>query len=642
MQQEMSNRKISLPLVAAILLFAAVSAIAVGCNKKQAESLPEATPLSVSVKSAEDLASMAYSLDYPAMVVSEQEAKIIAKTNGTVDGFALKVGDKVEIGDMLLYIDDITGSMGRSFSNYQVRQAELAAQQAYASYQMAQTSYDNLVISAAKDLRQAEIARDQAKTGESNVGSTLTEQLKAAQLAYDTAKISTEQARLSLVNRQTISNQSASDTETNALLAAQTAVDTSNAIASSLVNTLDINQDVGGIQPYNSVLGNMDPVVRSTGRASYESLKTAIEDFKKTDESDPVKRVDAAVKVVQRLKNLTDAAKKILDNTQQSYLLPLTSLAGVSISSLQQTITGYQTQANASLSQLTAMRQALTNVDLNNDATLDSLEKAYELSKQQEQMALQSLQTLKATGQSQTDQAGYGAQAAENQFQAAKTKLETQLAVGKSQAEMAYIQYQNALASLSNLTDMHEIIAPISGTITKKSVENGNTVSAGQVLASIGTPDKVKVQFFIDESRLEAIVPGLTIEIKDSEGRSTTGTVLAVTPQADAVTKRFMVEAKPTDPDFKLTLGTIASVTIPLIKIAQPGSLLMPLSALNVSPSQTTIYLVEDGSIRTATATIGKIEGETAQITSNLPDKALVVIEGNKLVQEGDKVNIKE
>jgi hypothetical protein len=110
----------------------------------------------------------------------------------------------------------------------------------------------------------------------------------------------------------------------------------------------------------------------------------------------------------------------------------------------------YQTQINTVISQVKAAKQSLANVGLTNDSTLDSLEKAYELAKQQEALAAQNLTSLKAGNSSQKDQASFSADLAQNQYDNLKVKTNSQIAAARSQMESAQLQYVNAQVSLQN------------------------------------------------------------------------------------------------------------------------------------------------------------------------------------------------
>ncbi len=636
------NRNLTVGLLA---LSAAAALFGAGCEKKPIAKTQGPQPVKVITQTADDSLSLAYKLDYPATVVSEQEAKIYAKTNGTVSQAPFKTGDKVELGENLFKIDDVTGA-GQTvgFSAYQIRQAKLAAEQAASSYNLAQNNYNNLLITSNKDLRQAELAAEQAATGAGNLDQTTSEALKSADIALQTAKLATEQARLAYENRRTILEQTEKDTGTNAQLAAQTTVDGSGTILSALNNTLELDRVSGGNLPYSSTLGALESQSLTTARAVYKDAKATYDAYRENPPSEVGARIDAALNVVNKTKQTADAAKTVLENTPSSSALPMNSAAGLSLTSLQTAVSGYQSQMNAAVVQLNSAKQGLNSVGLNNDATLTSLEKAYELAKQQEASAAQSLENLKAGNKTQIDNAGYGSRSAQNQLASVKAKLDAQISVSNSQVDLARIQYENALTALQNVMDIHETIAPMSGILVKKAADVGNTVSAGQLLAVIGTPDRLKIQFFVDADHYDGLAVGLPVTVTDRDGAAASGTVSGITPQADAVTRRFLVEAKLVDNKTgKFELGTIATVTVPYTRLAPQGALILPLSAVDVGQNGATIFLANDGTAKKIEVEMGRIEGETAEVFPNdLPKNALIIVDGNRLLQDGDKIKLSD
>ncbi len=625
------------------LSLAAFVFLAAGCNKAVADQTPEQKPYIVKTQTADDSMSLAYKLDYPAMVVSEQEAKIYAKTNGTISQAPFKTGDKVELGENLFKIDDVNGAgQTQGFSAYQVRQATLAAEQAASSYNLAQNNYNNLLITSSKDLRQAELAAEQAATGASNLDQTTSEAVKSAEIALQTAKLATEQASLSYENRKTILEQTEKDTATNAQLAAQTAVDGSGTILSALNNTLELDRISGGNLPYSSTLGALESQSMTTARSAYKDAKSAYDAYRQNPPQDVNARIDAALNVVNKTKLVADASKTVLENTPSSSALPMSSAAGLSLTSLQTAVSGYQSQMNAAVTQLNSAKQGLNSLGLNNDATLTSLEKAYELAKQQEVSAAQSLANLKAGNKAQTDNAGFGSQSAQNQLAGVKAKLDSQISVSKSQMDLARIQYENALTALQNVMDIHQTIAPMSGVLVKKAADVGNTVSAGQLLAIIGTPDRLKIQFFVDAEHYDGLAVGLPVTITDRDGVAASGTISSITPQADAVTKRFLIEAKLVDNKTgKFELGTIATVTVPYTRLAPQGALILPLSAVDVGQNGASIFLANENAAKKIQVEMGRIEGETAEVfPKDLAKNALIIVDGNRLLQDGDKIKL--
>lgn len=630
---------------AALAVVLSAAAFGAGCQKQPTQTTEAPKPLvKVTVRNANETKTLKQDLEYPATVLAEQEAKIVAKTNGTAQDTSFKVGDQVKLGSQLVKIDDVnSASQTTGFDSGQVKQAQLAAEQARTSYEMARTNYLNLLQSSGKDLQQLEIAREQAETGKSNIGSTTEETLKSADLAYQTAKIAVEQAKLALDNRQASALQSATDTETNAGLTANSAVDTCNTVLVALNAIAELDNPNDGNLAYHRYLGILDGTSLNAAKSSYHIALNAINDYRKTDFPDLNTRLDRSLEAITKTKMLADDMKTVMDNTMPSSALPQSSAAGPSISGYQAQVAGYQTQANGLLQQLTGTKQALTNVKLNNDSSLDALNKGYELAQQQEKIAAQNLENLKAGNKTQNDNATFGAEAARNQYSASKIKLETQVAVSKSQMDMAEIQYRNATVSLQNLIDVHRVITPIDGVITKKSVENGDTISAGQILAVVSTPDRLKIQFYVDQESLSALTAGMDVTVLD-DGKDIPATIWSVTPQADAVTRRFLVEARPKDGQTakSLVLGSITTVRVTIAKTAKDGAFLLPLSAVDVAPAGTSIYLVKDGKATKAGVIIDKVEGENVEVSGDIPADAAIIIDGNKLVREGEQVSINQ
>ena len=68
----------------------------------------------------------------------------------------------------------------------------------------------------------------------------------------------------------------------------------------------------------------------------------------------------------------------------------------------------------------------------------------------------------------------------------------------------------------------------------------------------------------------------------------------------------------------------------------------MPLSALTVGQNDTTIFIAADKTAKKVPVTVHKINGETAEISSDHIDAATqLVFDGGKFLEEGDKIEQK-
>lgn len=621
-----------------IILFGLVFILS-ACGSDTASEPVEPEPINVTVQSAADSLSVRRELVYPGMVVSESEATISAKASGNVTSLKIQVGDQVALGQELARIDDINSSFNPdNFNANQIKQAKLAVQQAESAYNLARDSYNRLLVSAVKDLQQAEIARDQALKGQSNLETTAAESLKSAELAYETAKIATEQARLTLENREKLAQQSVLDARTNADLTASSVTGTAGTIITNINNILALDDNNTVSISYRANLGALDASIFSVVKDSYQLAKSAYADYTKASFVNIEDRVESALAVATAVKKLADDSKLLLDKTITSANLPQTSISGVSLSGLQSTVSGYQAQINAAVGQMNATQQAFSGLDLNNSSLLDSLKQAYELAQQQEASAQQALKNLQAGNTSQKDQAGFAFNLAQNQYDNLKIKMETQIMSAKTQMESAKIQYDNASYTLQSLYDAHSVIAPLTGKITKIFVAEGESINPGQPIATVSQTDNIKVQLYVEADNLLDIKLGQAAVVLDNNDQSYNGVVSAVSPQADSVTRRFLVEVKLIDAP-GLLLGTVATVKLNLVKtVDSAGSIILPLSAVTVGQSESYIYVVKEGRTEKIIVEIAEVIGELARVKVSVRPDTMIIIDGNKLVQDGTAV----
>jgi len=629
--------KIKRFLLLGVLLLSALTLSA--CGKTAPAPETKAIPTPVKVQTVAQSLSVRQTVTYPGMVAAESEATVIAKASGNLTGAKFKVGETVVLGQELARIDDVNAPLvNNNFNNNQIKQAKIGVSQAEAAAQLARTSYDNLLVSAVKDLRSAEIARDQAAKGQSNLEITAEESLKSATLAYETAKIATEQAKLTLENRQKLAEQGAQDTKDNADLAADSIANTCAGLIVNINNITGLDTNNSVTIAYSANLGALDINSLNVAKSSYAAAKESYAHYNSLKFSSIDGKVVAAKKLTEDFKKLTDDIKYLFDKTSASGSLPSSSLAGPSLSGLQQASAGYQTQMNAALSQINSISQALVNVSLNNSSLLDSLNQAYELAKQQEASASQALNNLKAGNTSQKDQAGFVYNLAQNQYDNLKIKIEAQISAAKTQLETAQAQYNNALISLQSLYDAHSIIAPLNGTVTKTYVAEGEAVAPGQPVVTISQTQNIKIKFYVEPDNLLDIKPGLPATIISDQNKSYSGMVAAVSPQADPLTRRFLVELKLENSD-GLYLGTVVNVKLDLVKaVNAPGLIILPLSAVTVGQNGNFIFISENNLAKKVSVEIQEVLGELAKLKVSLPAEAIIIIDGNKLLQEATPV----
>lgn len=235
-----------------------------------------------------------------------------------------------------------------------------------------------------------------------------------------------------------------------------------------------------------------------------------------------------------------------------------------------------------------------------------------------------------------------------------KTVSKAQLIAAEGQVEVAEVQLENAKVALKGGLDDHEITSPISGYIVKKSIAVGDSITAGQELYTISKTSNVKIQFFVNQDQLSSVAEGMEINVKDNDGNSFSATVRNISPDADATTKRFLVEARPNDHGVgqafpeeqsinELFSGSIVTVSFSVTKKPQyPGDLILPLTAITIGQNESYIFLAENGKAKKVTLAVSNVQGDTAEVKADVPPNAAIIINGSKLVQDGGEIKISD
>ncbi|MEI7890400.1 MAG: efflux RND transporter periplasmic adaptor subunit [bacterium] len=211
----------------------------------------------------------------------------------------------------------------------------------------------------------------------------------------------------------------------------------------------------------------------------------------------------------------------------------------------------------------------------------------------------------------------------------------------KSQRDIAKLQYENATLGLNGTVDNHLITSPISGVITNKAVSLGDSVSVGQLIATISKSTNVKVQFYVDEQNLKTITRGQKIIATDSNKQETILIVRNISAVADQATKKFLIEAYPEKLPSTLLSGTIVSVSSETkMESKDSNNILLPLSAISIGQNESYIFTVENNIAKKNIVTVVKVNGENAEISSDISQQAQIIIDGNKLISDGEKIEI--
>lgn len=251
---------------------------------------------------------------------------------------------------------------------------------------------------------------------------------------------------------------------------------------------------------------------------------------------------------------------------------------------------------------------------------------------------------------SQVQQSNLAAKQAKKAYELAKdnydalkdssSATDVQIEAAKTQRDIAKLQYENANVGLDSNLDNRLITSPISGIVTQKNVSVGDSVTQGQVLATISKTAAIKVQFYVDQEEKNKLKIGQEINAADSAGNYVVLAIKNISPVADNATKRFLIEAYPKTKS-SLSSGTVVSIVFETIKkVSDENNIILPLGAISIGQNENYIFVAEGNLAKKVAVSIIKVDGETAEIKLE-NNEVQIIIEGNKLLQDGSEINTK-
>lgn len=512
-------------------------------------------------------------------VKAASKVDLVALGNGTAYSLNFEVGDKITTDQPLVFLKD--DMIATNYANAQNNLSNL------------ERSYYSTEKFTAENIRQAELGIKRAK-----------ESLEGAQLALNSAKEN-------YANAVSIQTKTKNDLKENAI------VQYGNYLA-AVKNFLDqasyilIKNDdqLPGIDPTLSVR-NLQLLVDT--RADYDST---LSDYKKIagaelDAGNIGYYLKAAVDLIAKAKDLSDSMVEVLNNTPSS-----NTLSGAVLSSQKSSFVGLKSSLLATQSSAQATMQNLQNADLINKRELDNLQNGIKAAENQFKLA----------------QVGYD-NAISGQSSSINSK-DQQLSGSEISLDNARGQLRLLAEQLDNLT----VKSPISGQITSRLIEQGSEVRAGQKIGEISQTGLVKIIMQVSAEDSAKVRLGQEVKIN----KLYAGKVNNINPAADPSSKKIQMEILFENKNNELIPETFVTIDIPTNKALdiKTAGFFIPLKVITISQNENYIFTVKNEKAIKVPIELLRIEGETAEIKTDLQADDLIVIEGNKSLNDGDQVAI--
>jgi multidrug efflux system membrane fusion protein len=209
-------------------------------------------------------------------------------------------------------------------------------------------------------------------------------------------------------------------------------------------------------------------------------------------------------------------------------------------------------------------------------------------------------------------------------------------ALNRSQLEADLKEAQATLAQAEAELKRGAVLAPIAGVVNTVPVEVGQALQTGVTVAEIIALDPMLAVFEIPERQLGGVRIGDEAEVRLVTGQTARGEVRFISQRASEQTRTYRIEIAIDNADLSISDGVTAEV---VLRLAAVPAAQVSRSALTFSSEgQLGLRVVEEeGKVAFVPVTVVE-DGQERIWVAGLPDRALVIVQGQDFVIEGQAV----
>ncbi|HTM36760.1 MAG TPA: efflux RND transporter periplasmic adaptor subunit [Terriglobales bacterium] len=219
---------------------------------------------------------------------------------------------------------------------------------------------------------------------------------------------------------------------------------------------------------------------------------------------------------------------------------------------------------------------------------------------------------------------------------------------GYAQAQANLSATEANVRRLEQLESFKHVYAPFSGVITKRNVDIGALINAGntgpnQQMFNIAQTDPIRVYVSVPEVYAGSVRPGVkaTIQLTSADAQAFSGKVVRNSESIDQESRTLLTEIDVPNPQGRLLPGAYAQVHFAL-SVDVPR-LTIPVNAMMTRPEGTLAAVVDSNSkVQLKPIVIGRDYGREIEVLSGLHPSDQVVLNPSDSLESGQQVTVKQ
>ncbi|WP_424177391.1 efflux RND transporter periplasmic adaptor subunit [Yoonia sp. TsM2_T14_4] len=205
-----------------------------------------------------------------------------------------------------------------------------------------------------------------------------------------------------------------------------------------------------------------------------------------------------------------------------------------------------------------------------------------------------------------------------------------------SQARAVRAAAEAAVTSAQDQLDNTIVTAPFAGRLNDLTVNTGESVENGMVVAEVLDNDPLTVVVQVPQQALSRLQTGQDAQVSFITGEQKAGTIAFIGANADRQTRTFRVEIVVDNPDSVMPAGLSARVSMPTGQAR--GHFVSP-AVLSLGTNGELGVKTVDADNRVVFSTVQIVRAQTDGIwIAGLPEQARIITVGQGFVNQGDHV----